>query len=419
MTPTRGEVLYFRAAQVVSAFGDGVTKFGLPLLTYQLTGSPVSLAVAGALAFLPSLVFGLPIGAWTDGVDRQRVIVATDAFRALAAAAIPVAALAGALNQWVIYAVVFLSATVGVAHEACQFAAVPRLARDDADLVRLNGFIQATLAAAKILGPGAGGALLLLMSAPFLFAVDAATFAISAALLTQVRCLARRDDASADRPTIRHRIRAGLGFIVRHPVLRRIAVMMALVNFLIAPITTQLVVMAQQRFNASDVEIAAFYSASGLGVIVFSLLAARLRRWFTFSQVAVAAVVLLGVLLVGFSLTAWLTVGLVLWGLMTGLAVLFNINTAALRQRLVPDQMLGFVGTASMVIAWSTAPAGVLVGGVAVAETGDAPLVYGIIGVLVLIVAAGFARSLVTAAAQLAPAPAASDGRSRTDAVAR
>jgi hypothetical protein len=53
----------FWAGQTISTLGNAVTNFALPLLIFQLTGSPLNLALTTAVSVLPYPLFGLVIGA--------------------------------------------------------------------------------------------------------------------------------------------------------------------------------------------------------------------------------------------------------------------------------------------------------------------------------------------------------------------
>src|SRR6266702_6439136 len=74
--------------QTISNLGSSVTLFALPLLVYKLTGSAINLGISGAADFLPYLLFGLILGAWTDRVDRKRMMMFTDIARAMIVATI-------------------------------------------------------------------------------------------------------------------------------------------------------------------------------------------------------------------------------------------------------------------------------------------------------------------------------------------
>ena len=178
----------------------------------------------------------------------------------------------------------------------------------------------------------------------------------------------------------------GLRYVISHPVLRNISLMMALVNFVGSTTGTQLVLFAQQRLHASDAQVGYLYSAGSLGVVLLSLAAGVLRKWWSFSTVALGALMLSGVLQIVFSLTTGYWVALVLWALYSGLGILFNINTGSLRQAIVPNHMLGRVLSIAGVLAWSAIPVGTFLGGLAIEKTGDVALVYLVIGVLVFLI---------------------------------
>ena len=80
----------FFVGQTISSFGTSFTRFALPLLVYELTGSPLSLALTTALTFLPVVLFGLLIGVWVDLVDRKRLMIGANMGRAVIIAALPV-----------------------------------------------------------------------------------------------------------------------------------------------------------------------------------------------------------------------------------------------------------------------------------------------------------------------------------------
>src|SRR5438270_12328872 len=91
--------------QTISSIGSSFTLFALPLLTFKLTGSPISLSINTAAAFLPYLLFGLVIGAWVDRVKRRQFMIATDVARALVIASIPLLSSLHLLFVWWIYVV--------------------------------------------------------------------------------------------------------------------------------------------------------------------------------------------------------------------------------------------------------------------------------------------------------------------------
>jgi hypothetical protein len=174
-------------------------------------------------------------------------------------------------------------------------------------------------------------------------------------------------------------------------VLRLIALMMVQVNFFSASVGALLVLFATLRLHATNSQIGWLYSAGAAGVVTLSLSAGKLRARFTFGQVALGALAANGIVVVLFAVTRVLWVALPEWALVNGLGVLFNLNTGSLRQKIVPNQMLGRVAATSKVLAWSVIPLGALLGGALVNATKNVILIYVCAGVLTSAIAAGFA----------------------------
>lgn len=372
--------------QTISNLGSSVTLFALPLLVYKLTGSALNLGITGAVSMLPYPLFGLLLGAWMDRVDRKRVMIFTDVGRALVVASIPVLALSGWLPVWWIYIVGFLQSTLTICFDSGEFAAIPSLVKQD-DLVTANGRIQASYSAAQIAGPLLAGVLILAMPLPLLMFIDAASFLVSSFSLLLIRKSFNLEGGEQhERKHIFKDVAEGLRYVLRHPVLRNISLMMALVNFVSASAYAQLVLFAKERLTANDAQVSLLFSAGSLGIVIMGLLAGQFRKRWSFSVVALGALMTEGGLIVILSFTRWYWVGAFLWMLCSGLGILFNINTGSLRQAIVPNHMLSRVISIAGVLAWSAIPLGNLLGGFAITWTHNVALVYAVIGALTFLI---------------------------------
>ena len=379
----------FWLGQTISNFGSSITQFALPLLTFRLTGSAMNLALTTAATFLPYLLFGLVIGAWVDRLERKRLMIVVDTLQALTMAMVPLAAMLAVLNVFWLYAIAFMSSTLSIAFQAAEFAAIPSLVGQD-DLVTANGRIQASYSAATVFGPLVAGVLVAFLALPDLLLVDAATFLISAFMLFGVRTRFN-SDIQAQKTKLRTAIVEGLRYVLHHPVLRAISIMMAIVNAVGATVFTQLVLFARQRLQATDSEIGFLYAAGSVGVILISLLAGQLRRRWSFGTVALGSLMISGLLNIMLAFTTSLWAAAVIWALFNGFAILFNINTGSLRQAIVPNELLGRVITIASVLATSAVPLGAFVGALAIEKTGDVVLVYALIGLATVIIPGVFA----------------------------
>jgi MFS family permease len=385
-----GDFGRFWLGQTISNLGSSFTLFALPLLVFKLTGSPINLGVTTAAEFVPYLLFGLVIGAWVDRVDRKRLMIATDLARAAVIATIPLLATVDQLSVGWVYAVAFCSATLTIAFDAAEFAAIPSLVPSGDDLVSANGRVHASYSAAQVAGPLLAGLLITVAPVQQVLWVDAASFLASAGTLLLIATAFNAPRDTEGRRGIRREVADGLRYVLGHPVLRNISAMMALINLVGATVYAQLVVFAKRQLDASDSRVALLYAAGSAGVVLLSLAAGPVRRRLSFSVAALGALVVDGLLTMVLAATRWYWVALVLWAAISGLGIFFNINTGSLRQQIVPNHLLGRVMSIAGVLAWSAIPVGALVGGWAVERTGSVALVYGVIGALVALLAFAF-----------------------------
>ena len=221
--------------------------------------------------------------------------------------------------------------------------------------------------------------------------IDALSFGLSALSLAWIRTGFNVAEAKERSSSMWTDVKEGLRYVLGHPVLRNISLMMCLVNFFGTTAYSQLVFFGQQRLHTSESQVGYLFAAGSLGVVVLGLLAGFFRKHWSFSRVALGALFVAGLLQIFFALNGNFWVALPLWALTNGLGILFNINTGSLRQVIVPNHMLGRVLSIAGVLAWSAIPLGSYLGGLAIEYTGNVALVYLITGVMVTLIPLVFA----------------------------
>lgn len=398
----------FWSGQLLSNMGRSFSSFAFPLLVYELTHSALSLTVMWAALFVPELLFGLLIGAWSDRVDRKRLMIVADVVRCcilLAAAGI---GFAGHLQAWMLYAAGFGTATLDIAFESCEFASVPALVPENSDLGQTNSRMVTGYYAGALVGPLLAGLLVVVAPLQSALVVDAGTYLVSAATLLAIRVkfTAEGQQEHSSRKILAD-VREGLRYVLRTPTVRNISLLAGATQFVTATVSATLVLFATANLHASKTEFSFYNSAQGLGVIALSLVAARAGRRWGRGRAILASLVLRGAALIAFALTPWYWLSLVLWAIASGAEMVFGINADTMRQTIVPNHMLGRVASVARLVAFSSIPIGSLVGGWVL---GILPIshVYLGIGVLVALIPVVFtlARGVL---AMPAPAPAGAD----------
>jgi MFS family permease len=420
--------LYF-AGRFISEIGSAFTAFALPLLIFMKTGSSVGLGVSLAVSLLPYLLFGFVAGAVVDRVNRRPLMIGIDIARTALLLSLPLLALGDELNLVWIYGVAFLNSTLQIPFTAGQFASVTHLVGKD-HLVAANGRIQAATSLAQVAGPVLAGIAVTALPVVDLLLIDAATFALSAASLAMIKVSfndVRTPGEEPRRPAdlmraLRADVREGTAYVWGNPLLRSIAMTMAVVNLFASTTLAQLVFYAKRQLSASDSQVSFLFAAGAAGVVLVSLAAGRLRR-IRLGAILVVSLALNGLTIIGLGLTSNYAIAIALWAINSAVSVLFNINTMTLRQQIVPDRLLGRVMTVSMVLAWSVIPMGALAGGfiVAHARIGSVMIAVGVVIVLAAAVAAGspLGQARVGSNPQQAPrtSPSEADGPAADDIV--
>ena len=210
-------------AEGISRLGDAVTMVAFPLVAVLvLDASAAELALIGAAQAVPILLMSLPAGAWVDARPRRwPLLVSADIARAL---------LLALVSRW---QPLWdgCRCRCSPAWRSCRprgellfdvaFAGwVPRLVSGDR-LHLANARVEQARSIAVVAGPGIGGALVSLLSAPVALLADAASFVASAALVdVDAQTASPHGHAPAASLGLRRQIGLGLRFVADQPLVR-------------------------------------------------------------------------------------------------------------------------------------------------------------------------------------------------------
>src|SRR3954462_9530689 len=266
------------AAETVSQVGTQVTLLALPVVAVTvLDATPLQMGVLTALETAAFLLIGLPAGAWVDRWRRKRVLVTADLVRAVVLGTLPVAYLLDVLTLGQLFVVAAVTGTATVFFDVAYQSYLPTLVERE-QLVDGNGKLEASRAVAQVAGPGATGVLLRVLGAPLLIVVDAVSFLLSALFLGSIGHPDTVPDRAARRP-LRTEIAEGLGFVVRHPLLRRIVACTGTGNLFGTVTSTLLVLFALRELELSESTLGLVLSAGGWGGMLGAAPPARFARW--------------------------------------------------------------------------------------------------------------------------------------------
>ena len=373
--------------QGISSFGDAITNTALPILVLALTGSGLAMGVVGVLSTLPDLVLGLPAGAYADRWDRRKMMFVADLGRAVLTAVIPISAWLGGPTLALILLVTFPMNALRVLWLAAFTAAVPGLV-GRGQIARANAVFEAFFNIGWIVGPALAGLLAVAIGPGPTIAIDAITFAVSAATLLLVR-RPLKPEARSEPTHLLADIREGIAFVAGQPTLRAVIALWTTTSVIYAGLTSGLIFyITVDRGLGADV-VGLVLSAFAVGSLGGSLVAARMAFR------AVGPVMLIGSAFIGLTLVI---VALdapvpVLMGA-SFVAGILNANVLVsyltLRTQLSPDALLGRVGATARTLSVGLMPIGAIVAGVLLDAIGGSATLA-LMGALSIAAGLGFA----------------------------
>jgi len=397
------------SASTASALGDGLRRVALPLLAVQLSTDPRQVALVAAAGTVPWLVFGLPVGALVDRWDRRRTVWVVDLLRTLTVAVLAGAAAAGALSVALLAGVTFVLGTGEIFAESAALALVPQLVASF-QLERANGRLQAgEVTAGQFAGQGLGGVLYAVALA-LPFALDAATFLLSAALVFTLRTPTRRPLPAASLRRLPAETAEGLRWLAGHRLLAILCVLLAVLAAVSGAFWAVAALYAASILGLGPTGFGVLLAVGAAGSLAGSLLAEPLAARLGTAGAIRLAVTLVTLAMAGLAATGSpLVAGALL--VVNGIAVLvWNVVTVSLRQAIIPDRLLGRVGSAYLFIGLGAQPAGALGAGL-LAHAAGLPAVFAVSAALLALTALATAPLLrvgaFTAARDQAQQPAA------------
>jgi predicted MFS family arabinose efflux permease len=357
----------------------------LTWLIFARTHSTLAVTALGVVGFLPTLTVGVFAGALIDRYDRRRLMILADVGRAVATGALAVYVAWFGFDLLLVLAVVFAVAALSSVFRPASNALLPSLL-DRGDIQGGNGLLQAGTTVAMFAGSPLGGVVLIVAGAALGLIYNAATFAISAALLAAMALPAWRAMSPSSGPTapsLLSNVRDGFRFLLGQTGLLTITLASMAANFFTAWIFAYIVVFAAVVLHAGPAAFGILLGFETLGFGIGSLLAGPLRTerapgtWFGLGWF------LSGICLFGL---VWFPTVPVDAALLLGSGLFGGIgNTTWLSgaQRTVPDEYLGRYFATDEAGSFAMIPAGTVAGGLLILALGvSTTFVLAAIGIL-------------------------------------
>jgi MFS family permease len=315
-------------AALVSNLGTWMHEAAGAWLMTTLAPSPFTVALMQTAATLPFFLLAFPAGALADVVDRRRLLLATQTWMALAAAALGALTLSGRTTPPLLLGLTFTlgigAAVTAPAWQSMTPELVPR-----ADLAAAVALNAVAFNLARAVGPAAGGLTTASVGPGVVFLVNAVSFL--AVLVTLVRWRRPAVPTFEVPEDVFGAMRAGARYVRHSLPLRAVLARSAVFVVFASAVWSLLPLVARQLLGLGAVGYGVLLGCLGLGAVLGATVLPRLRERFLVDRLMAAATLLFAVASATLgAVHAPIPAGVVLVGAgMAWLAVMSSINVAA------------------------------------------------------------------------------------------
>jgi MFS transporter, DHA3 family, macrolide efflux protein len=344
--PTRGALALLKrrdfrlaySAVATSELGDAFQYIALMWFALE-AGGPLGVLAVRLADSVPALLFGFHGGLLADRLERRRTMIAADIVRGCALVPIAVAGLLGDLPLWGLVLAAFVLTAATSYFDPAYGALLPALV-DRRNVQQANGLVRATADALGVGGWAIAGALLTFMPLSAFFGLNAASFLVSALLLTRIHPRPARTEPEG---TSWRQLQGGFGALRLRPVLAAgVAVLGVAITIESGTWMVGVPLLVRDALGHGAGGFSIVMVGYAVGSISAGLyLARRPVQWKAYGSLFAWALYLPAYLLMGLAgLLAVAFAGAICAGIGQGSAIVL-LNSAA--QEEVPDSVLGRV----------------------------------------------------------------------------
>ncbi|WP_327047552.1 MFS transporter [Microbispora sp. NBC_01189] len=380
-------------AYLTSSVGNWMYRLTLPLLVLHLTGSALATGALYALEYLPYLLLAMFGGVIADRFDHRRVLIAGDLVAGVVACALALFVMAGARPVWLIFALTFLLACAEPLYQPAFQSILPALV-PPRRLATANARVHMGDYALGTVGPLIGATAVMALGYQTAIFLDAGTFFVSALLILFIGRKAARPGRAAGRKSVFGDIREGLRYLFRENRIVLSSALLAMAgNFTIWLALAGLVFYLTEYHRFTPAQIGVVYAMQGVGAVLGAAAAGRLLRRHPPGTLLTAAMAVGGLaVLCLVPARGPVAIGAA-WLAQFAAAGVVGVSALTLRQRLVPERLLGRVLATTRMFGFASIPLASIVTGVLEHTLHDTHVVLAFVGVSWLLLSVAVSRS--------------------------
>ncbi len=367
----------------VTNLADGITLAAGPLLVASQTHNPLAVAMAVLLQRLPWLMFGLYAGVVADRVSRRAIIISTGLARAVILLLLIASILTHHVDTAVVLAALFLFGVNETFGDTTSQTLLPMLV-EPGDLGLANArSLTGMIVWNQLAGPPIGAALFAAgMALPFVS--ETVCVLAGVLLLWPVRLPPR---SRAARPArVREDVREGWRWLWNHPAIRTLAITIFTFNVTFGAAWSVLVLYARERLGMSAVGFGLITTAMAVGGLLGSACYGWLARRVPLGVIMRGGLIIETLTHLALALTRQVWLALIIFAIFGAHAFIWGTTSTSVRQRAVPAEFQGRVGSVYLTGMVGGIVIGSALGGVVASWWGiTAPFWFGFAGSAIIL----------------------------------
>ena len=347
-------------------------------MMYELTESPLMVAMVPATMMMPMLLLSLFGGVLADRLDRKMITLAADGTLLASFLALFAISAAGIIAPWHIIALSVINGiTFSLAVSARQSLVSGLVHREQ--MRTAVGLSATTYNSAQIVGPAIGGIMLSIMGTTWTLGVSAILVIPALVLYSSLNPIHHTsvNDASG---SITDNIKAGLSYVFEHSTLRFLMLGAIVMILTVGPFQSLMPVFAEEVLNVGAGGLGVLMLAAGVGSLAGSLTVVAIGEKVSHQKLELAFGLLASVTLIGFALSSWYPLSISLVTITAFAATSYMVVNMTVVQVYCPDYIRGRVVSIRFLVI-GLMPFGALSMGAA-AEALNAPIAVALIAVI-------------------------------------
>lgn len=282
-------------ANFISRFGDSIDSIAYTMMVYYLTGSKLLMGTLFAVNAIPNIIFSPFAGVIADRFNKKKLITIGYVGRGIIVCLIAALYFFKLLEPWHLFVFTIITSTFETLTSPVFISLTPLLVPESMYLTA-NSFSSSAYRFAELVGLGLAPVIIALAGISTAILIDGTTFFIAVLLILFMKVdTSTKTKESINIKSYLKDMKEGFSFIKSSYLIKKVAILFAIVNFCVAPINVLMPALVSEVLKGDVVALSALSIAVTSGMIIGGLVLAQIGDKFKKHSMMSIGIILFGV----------------------------------------------------------------------------------------------------------------------------